>query len=339
MFMKVFKRKLFVYPQIRENQLLNPYVDNMEKALGSKFELVHPEYPVHLPQSFRLLLSAFRADVYVFNWVESASLVRGNSFFQARIKLLALHILFLRKAKIVWIFHNIHPHEGETKWSKRIKSFLFHHATIIISHSREAAEYAKKQTQAQVCFKNHPVGLSKYGKWGGKLKECDFFIWGNILPYKGISELVNNPLCSLSGRKILIVGKCADEELSNTIKSCCDENVVFENRCASFEEVAAQCRKAKYVLFPYVGESVSSSGALIDTLQMGGTPVGPNRGAFADLANDQCCIVYDNINEIFNLPISDSYKRVSLEAVEKFLKENSWNSFAEWLYDCIIQLG
>lgn len=314
---------------------MNPYVNNMERALGTKFDLVHPEYHVHLPQSFRLLLSAFRADVYVFNWIESAATPKGNSFLQARMKLLALCILSLRKAKIVWIFHNIHPHEGETKWSKRIKSFLFHRASIIVSHSKEAAEYAKKHAQTPVCFKNHPIEPSKYGKWDGKLKDCDFYVWGNIMPYKGVAELIGNPRCSQSGRKILIVGKCSDEKLKKTIESYCNDNIVFENRCASFDEIAAQCRKAKYVLFPYVGESVSSSGALMDTLQMGGTAVGPNRGAFADLAKAQCCLVYDDINEIFNLPIDEGYTQASPNAVQKFLNENSWNSFAEWLFDYV----
>lgn len=66
--------------------------------------------------------------------------------------------------------------------------------------------------------------------------------------------------------KIRIVGTCVDSELDKRIKKLTNSNVVYENRRASFGEIAKQVCLSKYVLFPYVGNSISSSGALIDTL-------------------------------------------------------------------------
>ena len=328
--------KLFVYPQHKEKQIANPYTNNMEKALGTQFDLVHPEYPIRLPQPFRFFLNSTKADVYVLNWIESANEGVRLPLLWGMMAWLALKIIILRKSKIVWIFHNIHPHGGETMWSKKIKKELFKKATIIVSHSKEAAEFARHNAICPVYFKNHPVKFVEYAEWHGEVYDCDYYIWGNIFPYKGVLEFVSNPLCKSSGRRILVVGKCDDEQLAKEIEQYSCKNVVFENRCACFDEVSAQCKKAKYVLFPYVGESVSSSGALMDTLLMGGTPVGPNRGAFADLSEQGCCLTYENIDEVFSLPIREgAVVKLHKDNVESFLRENSWNSFAKWLDDWI----
>lgn len=323
--------RIFVYPQHKENQILNPYVNNQEWALGKQFEIVHPEYRLRLPQPLRLLLGSFKADIYVLNWIETAGEGDGPSFLRGIIALIALHILSFRKAKIVWVFHNIHPHSGETMWSRRISRLLFKRATLIVSHSQEAADYANIYARCPVYFRNHPIPIKEYGAWDKPLPECDFFIWGNVTPYKGVLELLSNPLCKESGLKFLVVGMCSDPKLATAIEKQCDENIVYENRRAGFDEISAQCRKAKYVLIPYVGESVSSSGVLMDTLQMGGTPVGPNRGAFADLAKENCCLVYNDINEIFQLPFGEHYKRVSSDTVVKFFGDNTWEAFGLWV--------
>lgn len=328
--------KLFVYPQHKEKQILNPYTNNMEKAFGEQFEIVHHEYRVHLPQPLRFLLGSTKANVYVLNWIESAADGLGFSAFFGCMTMLALRIILLRKAKIVWIFHNIHPHNGETRWSLRIKRLLFKKSTFIVSHSKEATEYAKLYAKCPVYFKNHPISITKYGLWEGELKDCDFYIWGKIYPYKGVLELISNPLCAFSDRNILIEGKCDDKELLNKIEKCCGKNIVFENRRPDFNEIAAQCKKAKYVLFPYIGDSVSSSGALMDTLMMGGTPVGPNRGAFADLAETGCCITYNDIDEVLKLPVDDASRiKLNDENINVFLNENTWDSFSKWLAEIL----
>lgn len=328
--------KLFVYPQHKKNQIMNPYTNNMERALSANFDIVHKEYKKRLPQPFRLLLNSTTADIYVLNWIESAADGEGGSFIRGIMVWLSLHIISIRNAKILWVFHNLHPHKGETKWSTIIRGFLFNKSTYIISHSREAAEYARQFANCPVYFKEHPVLKTDYSEWMGNLQQCDFYIWGNIYPYKGVLEFVRNPLCLSSKRKVYIVGNCHDNDLCKEISHYCNENVIFENRHADFCEVAAQCKKAKYVLFPYVGESVSSSGALMDTLLMGGTPIGPNRGAFKDLAEQGCCITYREIEDVFLLPF-ETGKCLRLEPnnVRTFIDNNTWNSFSDWIYNII----
>lgn len=116
-----------------------------------------------------------------------------------------------------------------------------------------------------------------------------------------------------------------------SIQKLCGKNVLFENRRASFEELAGLIQHTKYVLFPYTGDCVSSSGALIDTIALGGLPIGPNKGAFKDLAQEGVCVTYQDYDELFSIlgksSISDKSK------IEDFIMKNSWNTFTDFLYE------
>ena len=328
--------KVFVYPtEGKGSVLLNPYINNLKEVLAKHYELIEPLYKLKLPMILIFFLNSFKANIYVLNWIENSAAGKSG-FWGAILSLLGLQIIKLRGGEVVWIFHNIHPHEGETYWTLKLKKYLFRNATMIIAHSKEAYNYAKQYASCSVCLKNHPIKKEDYGFWDGKTVECDFFYWGTILPYKGIVEFLSNPLCRETKRKILIMGKCKEDSLFLKIQSLLTDNVRFENRSADFCEIAAQCKKSKYVIFPYIGNSISSSGILMDTLQMGGVPVGPNRGAFADLAERGCCITYNNIDEVFLLPVDKkNCKILDKNQVKAFVDENSWESFGTWFHTTI----
>lgn len=328
--------KLFVFPTGGANPYSkNPYVNNMKDSLAHYFNLVHPDSTSKLPRTLVLLRNSFRADGYILNWIEDSSNGRGG-FIGAVFAFLSLLIIKTRNASIVWIFHNIHPHYGETRWSLLFRRFLFKHSSLIITHSIDALNFVSKHSSCKVVFKNHPIKETTYGEWEGELKNCDFFYWSDIVPYKGVLEFITNPNCHTSGKEIYILGKCNNEILRTQIQSASYGNVYFENRSADFDEICAQCKKAKYVIFPYIGDSLSSSGVLMDTLLMGGIPLGPNKGAFADLAAQGCCLTYNQIDEVFQLPTEeDQCIRLNPKAVREFLDSNSWNAFGQWLYNIL----
>ena len=331
--------RLFIYPTGGKGPASsNPYIKNLKASMAQHFVLIEPKYRVKLPRMLVFLLNSFKADVYVLNWIEDSAAERGG-LIGALMSLLGLFIVKIRKAKIIWIFHNIHSHAGETKWSLRFRNFLFKHSSLIIAHSQEAKDYAKRQSNCPVYFRPHPMKVIDYGCYQSEVDDCDFFYWSTILPYKGVVEFLSEPQCTSSGKKIILIGKCKDEDLSNKIKARVSQNIRYENRNADFCEVAAYCRKSKYVIFPYVGDSISSSGVLMDTLLLGGTPVGPNKGAFADLAGVGCCITYNNIKEIFDLPTQeDDCIKLDKRNVDAFIKDNSWDAFGTWFKKTIAEL-
>lgn len=106
---------------------------------------------------------------------------------------------------------------------------------------------------------------------------------------------------------------------------------VFENRAADFDELAVLIRSSRHVLFPYLPGSVSSSGVLMDTLAMGGNPVGPAIGAFADLARENVCQVYGSEAEMIEILKSD--RRINPDTLRDFISRNSWHAYAKFFAD------
>ena len=158
-------------------------------------------------------------------------------------------------------------------------------------------------------------------------------IWGNVLPYKGVLEFVSCPEIRDAGLDVHIVGRCSDASLSASIEQSISRpsatHFLFENRSASFEELRSLVPSSKYVVFPYLPGSVSGSGVLMDTIAMGGEPVGPSFGAFADLASENVCRIYHSIPELVS--ILNSPKQLNQTAIRHFIACNSWPAFAEMI--------
>ena len=232
---------------------------------------------------------------------------------------------------MVWMLHNIHPHEGENNSTEAIKKWLFRRADLIVAHSRAAEAYARIHAKCKVVFAHHPVTPISVKEEFRLPSVPDVFIWGSILPYKGVGEFVAQPLLRSSGLRVKILGRCEDQTLTGEIERHCDERVTFENRKASFEEIAAYIRSSRYVLFPYTDSGFSSSGALIDTLVLGGTPVASDTGCFKDLAQEGLCITYSSTEELFTI-LQDQTRRIDAEKVRTFMDNNSWERFIEKIY-------
>jgi len=327
--------KLVYFPFPTSSGYGNPYSQNYKESLVPFFDVLDMEYENHALQSVCLLKRSFVGQVFVLNWLENVAFWSLGKI-QFFIVLIALNIMKVRKAKIVWMLHNIHPHQGENSMTRYIQKWLYKNSTFVISHSQEAAKVAEKNCMSKVYYRCHPV--KKYEREFVKCleKEIDVLIWGSILPYKGVVEFLNHLYLAKSKLKIRIVGMCSDPILSAKITSLSNDWVVFENRKADFEELQSLIDVSKYVLFPYVGDCVSSSGALIDTICMGGVPVGPALGAFRDLAAQHACIVYNDYVDLFDNILYLHNKDVfSDDQRTCFLKNNSWEEYSKFFVEKI----
>lgn len=323
---------LYYYPAPHKDGTYgNPYSSYYREALSKYFRVIDTK-PFKGLLSIQLVYAAlFRADIYLFNWIENFG-YRYLRHFQYLLILFCFRIIKWRDKKLIWMFHNIHPHSGGDKFSIGIMNYLFKYSDLIITHSKEAAIYAQTRAKCKVLYRCHPVPrLNKLNKKTNNIYTYDVLIWGTILPYKGILEFlqyVNNNHIKLH---IYIIGKCNDYSLQSRIKSLCSENISYENRYADFQELHSLINRSRYVVFPYIGTSVSSSGALIDTIAMGGNVIGPNKGAFRDLADENCCCVYDDYSELVNLIKGDI--KPDKEFVNRFLQENSWDNYVNSIID------
>ena len=323
-------KKLHYYPALPKNgQYANPYSDHYRKALSKYFKIVDTRAYKGVLLPFLLACSAlFKADIYLFNWIESFG-YRYLKTLQYLLIILCFRIIKWRKKRLVWMFHNIHPHAKYGKYSSKIMDFLFKHADLIIAHSKEAAEYVQSKAKCKVLYRCHPVPPSFKLKMADKNNTpiYDVLIWGTVLPYKGVVEFLSYLTEIHSQLKVCVIGKCNDELLAQSINSLCSDYINFSNQYVDFQELSKLISQSRYVVFPYIGTSVSSSGALIDTIAIGGNAIGPNKGAFKDLADEGCCHVYKNYDELVNL--IERNAQLDREAVRVFLHKNSWRNYVK----------
>lgn len=204
---------------------------------------------------------------------------------------------------------------------------------MIVSHSQEAAEYARKHAKCMVEYRCHPIEPINVDAWTTIIDPFDVFMWGSILPYKGVLEFVSIPKIQSSNLRIKIIGSCKDKTIDYQLSSCINEHIVYENRRADFAEIAANCKAARFVLFPYIGDCVGSSGALVDTIVLGGTPLGPNIGAFKDFAEDGICITYTDYENLMEMLTTSS--EAAIRDTDSFIKSNTWDQMGKFIYDKI----
>lgn len=320
----------FYPPRPKSNLILNPYALDFIQTLSAKCNVVN-----YNDRSNSAILNFIRyilsADVYIFNWIENVAYKKMGKL-QFFVFLLLFPILLLRGVKIVWIFHNIQPHQGASIYSNIMRKLFFRFSSLIVTHSKEAENYLKKYSKRTSIFLNHPI--KKRNIIDKRICKYDFLIWGSIEPYKGIVDfleyLYNNSM--VEKYNILIIGKCNNIDYINRLMKYCNEFIVYRNEVVNFDELEIYIKESKYVLFPYLKASVSSSGALMDTISMHGNVIGPNKGAFIDLAMQGLCFTYEDYKDIFK--IYNSNNVVEFSKMEHFIEENSWKSFIDKIISC-----
>lgn len=331
------RRKIYVAPSAnRKGGYPNPYFIHLKKELASYFEVLDSENKPRLSQGLTLLRYSFSADVFLLSFVETIAFHK-LAFIQYLAAMLSLLIMKLRRREVIFIFHNPRPHKGENRMSRSLTMRMLRQAVLVLSHSTDTAAYAKSLISnfggdpAKVKYVCHPMPATDVP--APDMSSGRILIWGNVLPYKGVLEFVSCPEIRDAGLDVHIVGRCPDSSLSASIEQSISRpyatHFLFENRSASFEELRSLIPSSKYVVFPYLPGSVSGSGVLMDTIAMGGEPVGPSFGAFADLASENVCHIYHSIPEL--VTILKSPKRLNQNDIRHFIARNSWPAFAEMI--------
>ncbi len=361
-------KKIYVSPSAnRKSGYPNRYFLFLKDNLAEWFDVLDADNKPYLTQGWALLKHSFRADIFLLSFVETIAFHR-LAFVQYLMVRLSFLIMRLRRGRIVFIFHNPRPHKGENWMSRSLTKVQLLQSCLVVSHSCETASIARGLLSEYGCSPGkvryicHPVAGTADGCPGGKAvsgwqsaassvsgeasrrsRSDEILIWGNILPYKGVLEFVSSPAVRTAGLNVRIVGRCKDTALAGDIGKAvagCDSagdvsasrsRIIFENRSAGFEELSSLVGSSKFVLFPYLPGSVSGSGVLMDTLAMGGTPVGPAVGAFADLAREDVCFVYGSEAEMIEILKSD--RRVNPEVLSDFIAHNNWRAYAKFFAD------
>lgn len=327
----------YIYPLSSRDSnlgLYNPYIDDFIKSLSKFLNFVNYEQPTKIG-IFDILRLIFKLDYIFFNWIEKLPENKGGKI-QTMFLIMMLPIFRMFKIKIIWTMHNKLSHSLEHEfWKKVVFKKMLKYSDIILTHSSEGITYGKNivpGSAKKINFFHHPLKDRRLSK---KLsKEYDLLVWGTISPYKGIDKFLEYIRQNKLDQKyrILIVGKITSVEYQNKLDQYNSENILIQNRFIEDELLQELIAKSKHVLFTYSQASILSSGVLMDSLGYGANIIGPNTGAFADLAKEKIINAYNDFPEMFKIideQLMDTSKTIPEEKLNKFLADNTWNKFAK----------
>ncbi|MDC0584663.1 glycosyltransferase [Bacteroidales bacterium] len=319
----------------------NPYLDNQINAISHYCDVVNRNKKT-TKGLFDLFSYHSKTKAFIFNWIED---LPGKRFWQIQL-LLLFYVVFLNKIfrnkKIVWVLHNKISHQKDKSFFRKIIfDLMLKNSTQIITHSTEGVRFVAdkcKTAKHKTHFIHHPIdGNVRTHK---QEKKYDLIIWGTVKPYKGVHDFLKalKDQNKQDDFKILIAGKFSGEDYLNEVKSHAGKQVEIIDDFLEFDELESLIDRSKIILFTYSENSVLSSGSLMDSLLSPSLIVGPNIGAFADLAKENIVKTYDSLNELpnlLNVYIKESSDKNMIEARKVFIKENSWKNFGEFFKNMV----
>lgn len=325
--------KFYFYPKIKlkASDIQNLYAKDFENAIAVYHEVVNKEVNAKGVIDFFKHLS--NTDVYLFNWIEDLPR-RKFGKLQVFLFMLFIGLVKIRRKKIIWILHNKYSHNmASNRWTDFMFKTMMKNADLILTHSNEGIEFAKKKYPKyahKIKYEIHPI-KDKLDSTS-KEKKFDFLFWGSIHPYKDIVKFLQfvKTNTAIVSPKILIVGRCYDEEYKKRIRTSLSAEMIFENQFYEMEEIAEFAAQSRFILFTYNADSVLSSGALMDSIRMNADIIGPRHGAFKDLNYLPSIHVYDTFDDIVSIANNSIQNEADKDnSLTQFLQENSWNKFAK----------
>lgn len=333
-------RKAYIYPitAYADKTIPNPYLENLMNSLEPDFSFLNRKKPSSTG-IFDLIHYYREIDCIFLNWIEDLPDKKGG-WLQGFFFLFMVYIMKSRKTRIIWTLHNKLSHyRTNYRFKKFLFGFVLRKSDYVITHSREGVLYAneyKIKKPEKIRYFPHPLEkkfLSFKSKPG-----FDILIWGSIIPYKGIDRFLqylheNNLLYRY---KIKITGKVKPEEYREVILKFCSENIQLDDRYVPEEDIKKAVADSKTVVFTYMGNSVLSSGVLMDTLSYGGTVLAPRVGAFKDAEEDGLIKTFESFEELISLIDEElSRKDNRMEILIKFIEDHTWEKFSKRIINWI----
>lgn len=335
-------KKLYFYPISSRNEKIvsfNPYTFDFVASIEQFFTIVNKDKPSN-KGIFDVFKYLFKIEYIIFNWIEDLPEKKGG-FFQTLFFFILMALSKLAGVKIVWVMHNRLSHSKKHLWLKDlIFNQLIRKSDFILTHSSEGVthgENIKQGSKNRIHYFPHPVKDRRNMRQNST--QFDILIWGTISPYKGILEFLRllNEKNYQNNYKILIIGKSTTQDYFGSLLQYSNDNVNIKDDFIDDVVLKELISHSKIVLFTYAKSSILSSGALMDSIGFGGNVVGPDVGAFADLAKEGIINTYKESDEMFTiidavLANNDNFRN---ESIDQFLQANSWNKFAENIFQLL----
>lgn len=251
-------KKICIFPKFQGD---NEYLLNLSLLLKTQFTNV--DFVALSPKTMlKNLFKGNRTDVLILNWLEDYPCLKKGGLAEVLETLrvaLGMVIANLYYRKIIWVRHNYKPHLAHSKFCYSVLRGairLFSDETV--THRRV------KEFSSQVI--PHPL----YKKTGANtVAPFDYFIFGNVKPYKNIPMILRN---WAPDRELKIIGKCKNEALNNEINALIKNGlpkVSYENRFIEVEELNGHLSSVTFAILGHEENAMIVSGTFYHAISYG----------------------------------------------------------------------
>ncbi|MGS2738014.1 hypothetical protein [Sinomicrobium sp. M5D2P17] len=322
------KKKICIYPMRNTENLesKSPYVYHLCEGLHPYFDIVN--YGVNDLANFRKFFKYFfKSDIYLFNWIENLS-------SKKQVFLVAFFV-FIGKIfgkKIIWTHHNVHPHKQVSSASNSIMKMMVKYADLIITHTTESEKYLRNRLKPMFNF-FHPFFVNEMiDDKNDEEVQYDLLIWGTYRASKGINKFLDFFVGGDYPYKVCVVGRFDTEDLYESYKMKYGERITMYNMYLEEEDLMKFHKSSRYVFFPYTGSSVLNSGALIRTIPYGTPVIGPDVGAFKELADLDYILSYKDFESISSI-LEMGVLPTKQDEINDLISKHTWSEFGKQLYE------
>lgn len=293
--------------------VLTAYGDAYTTCLNNALQRAGHEV-IRAPWSGKWLLKSMRSvDLAVLHW---PSYLYHDTKSRVRTALgllrmsIVLALLRLRGVRIIWIAHNLYPHDGgKSLLSHRLGRWVVTRLAWRIGvHSR----YASNVVQSEFSVPANKIVLIEHGNWIGYYRDdiarsdarqrlgipADTYLYlfiGLCRPYKNLESLVESMGRNKDDSKLWIVGKFPSTEYFEEINGSAQQQgagrITLRNGFIADDDMQVYLNASDCVVLPY--RDILTSGAAMLALSFGKPVVAPRLGGMPEVIVDECGVLYD----------------------------------------------
>lgn len=278
------------------------------------------------------------------NWFESINANSDFKIFLNYLKRSAMLIFFkMTGKKIVYTFHNTHPHNmRKFKWADKLISRLCHWSdriVVLCDYSKEilSTYISPEKLQKKMvvippasykgCYKEREIDFRK--QWNVPKDACVMGYVGSVQPYKNI-ELIIEAAKEFPKIYFVIAGNAKDAKYRQELIQQAEkyDNIISVFRFVDNDELPAFVKNCDFIITPYDKRSSLNSGVAILAFTYGRTVICPVIGTLLQMGDLEHVFSYDYKNdeehqERLNEAIERAY-RTFLENPEKLAQIDEW---------------
>lgn len=335
----------------------NPYLKTLADSLSKDGIKVNFGISPFLFSITRSVKNYGKPDLLHIHWAHW--FILGNTKRMTILKSLSfvgeILILKLLRVKIIWTVHNIASHEGNF-YSLELffRKLLAGLCTKLIVHSSSAKDVVVSTYGAKVSTITvipHGNYIDYYENVVSKTEarkqlqlsteDITFLYFGQIRPYKGVSELIGAfKKLNCPQAKLLIAGKPLNNEVIPIIQKGCEgnENIKTFFGFISDNDIQIYMNAADVVVLPY--REILTSGSVILAMSFGKPIIAPAIGGIRDVLDCDGSFLYnpseeEGLRKALKHVLNTSVENLRLMGVHNFelAKQHRWDEIAKKTYD------